>query len=186
MITKKLATLLAASALVAGAFQAQAAPITGTIDIVASGSHVVLDKTANSVTFVDDNAVPGNALVSNGTGDFAAFVTQLVTYADFTYSPLAVANPIWTLVAGGLSFDLETVTFISEAGTGLVLNGTGTIHSALHEDTSGTWSFSADTASGGNFTFSSQTAANVPDGGATAMLLGLGVLGMATLRRKLS
>ena len=186
MITKKLATLLAAGALVAGAFQAQAAQITGTIDIVASGSHVVLDKTANTVDFVDDNALPGNALVSNGTGDFAAFIGSAATYADFTYSPLAVVNPIWTLVAGGLSFDLASITFISEAGTGLVLNGTGTIHSALHDDTPGTWSFSADTANGGLFTFSSQTAAQVPDGGATAMLLGLGVLGMATLRRKLS
>lgn len=188
-MTKKLTTLLATGALVLGLQQAQAVQITGSVDIVASGSSVVIDKSANTVTFIDENALPGNALVSNATDDFTGFIGQLATYANFTYNPLSVVNPLWTLVIGdgtlaGASFDLLSIDFINEAGAGLSLAGTGTIHAFGFDDTAGSWSFSADTANGGRFTFSSQTAAHVPDGGATALLLGLGFLGMGFIARR--
>lgn len=66
------------------------------------------------------------------------------------------------------------------------MNGLGTIIAAGYDDTPGAWSFSADSANGGGeFTFSSQTAAvaSVPDGGATVALFGLSLIGLQAARR---
>lgn len=185
MITKKLATLLAAGALALGALQAQAATIS-IIGIGADNSFVTVDTTANTITFTDIDAdvSNGNSQVTLATGDFLGLQGQDVAYADFSYDPLGVTNPLWTLISGVASFDILAITSVTETSTGVILNGTGQI--TLNGDmTSGTWSFSADATAPGIFNFSS-TNINVPDGGATAMLLGLGVLGMAGLRRKLS
>ena len=191
MFKIKVVALTALAAFAVGAQQAHAVSIQGTIDIGALGSHLIINKTANTVDFVDDVvALPGNAIVANGEGNFAGLIGTPATYQDFTYSPLTVVNPLWSLIGPSVSFDLLAITSIDETGAGLVLTGTGTVHAAGFDDTPGVWSFSADTtasiASTARFTFSSQSAAvATPDGGATAMMLGVGVLGMAGLRRKL-
>lgn len=190
MITNKLATLLATGALALGALQAKAATIEGTIEIGPRFSTAEVDMVNDSVTFVDSSVdlAAGNAIVSLATGEFSGYLDALVQYEDFTYNPLTVDNPIWELVVGGLSFDLTAITSITETSAGIILTGTGTVDAtaAGYDLTPGTWSFSANTSNGGaSFSFSS-TVSTVPDGGATAMLLGLGVLGMAGLRRKLS
>jgi len=186
----KLLTPLAAAALFAVGSTAHAAMISGSIDIVAFASHVNIDKSAGNktVNFVDDSITfPGNAVVGNGSVDFAGFLGQYATYTDFTYNPLAVVNPLWTLVLGGASFNLTSITSIDESGTGLILTGTGTIIATGYDPTPGAWSFSADQANASsNFTFSSQTATGVPDGGTTLLLLGGSLLGLSQLRRKLA
>lgn len=185
-MNNKIKTLLAAGALVVGVQQAQAIPINGSIKISSDFSHAEVDFVANTVDIVDDSAVvPGNSAVASATGDFSGLIGAKINYADFTYSPLTVVNPLWATVALGVaSFDLLSITSIIEApGLGLLLQGSGIAHLAGFTDTPGKWSFSS-TTTGSSFDFSST--ATVPDGGTTAMLLGLGFLGAAGLRRKLS
>ena len=192
-MNKTVLKMLATGALVAGAQQSQAASLEGTIAVGAFQSHVVIDTTANTVTFVDENAAPGNALVNSTSGDFDPFLLSVATYQNFTYSPLAVANPIWSLLVGGLSFDLGAITSIDEVGPIIGFTGVGIVHAAGYDDIAGTWSFSADTSNGGStFSFSSTTStisptttSTIPDGGATAGLLGLGIAGLALARRKM-
>lgn len=166
---------------------AQAAFLSGSIDIGAFGSSVLVDKTANTVTFVDNDADPsnGNAAVSNATGDLAGLIGDNALYVDFDYSPLAVANPLWTVLGGPptATFSLLSITFIDEVTPGLILTGTGTMNLTGFDPTPGNWSFSADTA-GGLFTFSSQTVAKAPDGGTSIALLGFSLLGLIGARRK--
>ncbi len=177
-----LASVLGAFLLSSGV---QAAFIEGSIDIGALGSNVLIDKTANTVNFVDTSAFfPGNALVVNSTGDLTPLLGSFALYSDFTYSPLSGTNPLWLTLAGApvASFNLTGITSIDEAGVGLVLTGYGIMSLTGFDPTPGNWSFSADTVSG-VFTFSSQTAA-VPDGGTSVALLGLSLLGLAGARRK--
>ncbi len=175
------ATFLLTVALGAGA---QAAPITGSINIGA-GSIVNLDKTLKTVIFTPGSPA-NNALVSFSSGNLASIAPTFTfgSYKNFTYSPLSVINPIWTF--GAATFDLTQVTYIDDAGPGLVLLGTGLMKAAGYDDTLGSWSFSADSATGTNFSWSSTAAAtNVPDGGTSMSLLGLSLLGVAGAAKKL-
>lgn len=180
-MTKILGLTLAAAGMMT--ITAQAIPIAGSIDIGAYISHVNINKTLNTVDFVDDNLAPGNALVNNATGGFVPYILSVATYTDFSYNPLVVANPLWTLVLGGASFDLLAITSVDEVGVGLVLTGNGLIHATGYTPTRGKWSFSSDSTGGANFTFSSQTSA-VPDGGGTLVLLGSAIMGLFGLGRK--
>ena len=182
---KNKALSLIAGSLLAGSLVANAIPISGSIGIGALGSFASIDKTANTVSFTPASPA-NNAQVNQVFGDFAAagLLGTVATYKDFTYSPLTVVNPLWITLGGAASFDLTAVTIINEAGTGLVLNGTGTVYLTGYDATPGTWSFSAD-ATGAVFNFSSTVTTGVPDGGMTLMLLGSALTGLALIRRKI-
>ena len=181
----KSAAVLTAVLVIAGS--AQAVQITGHIGIGAFNAHAVIDQTANTVHFVDDDALAGNSIINQATGNFSPLLGQMATYKDFTYSPLSVANPLWATVTIGLaSFDLLSITSVSETATGVTLSGSGMIHLAGFDDTFGNWSFSADATSPADFNWSSTTTGQAPDGGTTVMLLGAALSGLAIIRRKLA
>lgn len=182
---KLIPTLLLTAAL---STLAHAAPITGGIDIAAYGSFVLLDKVLNTVDIVTapSNGTGFNAQVALSTLNVASLPAfgSLGNYNDFTYSPLIVADPLWTF--GAVTFSLTQITSINEVGAGLVLLGTGTIKAIGYDDTLGTWSFSADTSSqGATFSWSSTATADVPDGGTSMSFLGLSLLGLAGVAKKL-
>lgn len=164
---------------------ASAVPIVGEIHVVAFGGTATVDTTLNRVTF-NPVAPANNAAVSIATGSWAGLFATPVSYANFDYSPLAVAGTlggaVWRIDADTY-FVLSSIYSITE-GVGLVLEGTGTAYHNGFEATTGLWSFSAD-ASGNAFSFSS-TVITAPDGGVTVSLLGLAFVGFALLRRKLS
>lgn len=166
---------------------AQAAPITGNIAI-GSLSTVSLDKFTNTVT-MNPGFPNTNAIVSYRDGTFTSLLPvpfTTGTYKDFIYSPLSVVtgNPIWTF--GGVTFDLTQVTFIDEVGPGLVLLGTGVIKAAGYDDTVGAWSFTTvSTTNSAIFSWASTASASVPDGGTSVSLLGLSLLGLAGVAKKL-
>jgi hypothetical protein len=95
------------------------------------------------------------------------------------------------------TFDLISDTISSQSSFFLNLLGTGTLSitgaGSTYSPTSGSWSFTVSNPTGGphadfNFTFAnSQTGVpSVPDGGATAMLLGVGLTSVALFRKKLA
>jgi hypothetical protein len=104
---------------------------------------------------------------------------------------VAPVIPLWTFTYLGdtYSFDLTALTSGAVTGSGALTSmgftGTGTAY-INGVGSAATWSLQG----GGRnfqFTFSSSTttASGVPDGGATVALLGMGLVGIAALRRKL-
>jgi len=116
------------------------------------------------------------------------------SFSDFALNGTAVAG-IWT-GPGGLSFDLAAggVKSVSGTGNSLTYEGAGTLHATGYDDTDGYLTFTTQkTPVDGtlSFSFSAVTAANpktgpndIPDGGATVTLLGLGVIDMRTMANR--
>jgi len=174
-ILKKLATLAAVSAL---AHTASAAFISGNIGIgLKDGSSVNFDGT--TVSF---SAGP-NGTVNIANGDYAGLGGSDATYHDFDYNPF-VASDVWEItLTPTTKFALTSVSILFESASFLTLSGSGVASITGMDDTTGSWSFSADKSGGaGSFNFSSTT--SVPDSGATLALLGLGLVGIAAASRR--
>ena len=180
-----------------GASSLHAVPITGSIDM--SGT-AVLDSTllgsATSATSFSSVTVGGVP-----TGAYVGTLGDSVSWSAFGWAPATTpVTPLWTFINAGTgytySFDLSTVTVVSQDNSFLNLSGTGTLDitgaGSPYTPTSGFWSFTISNPGGGahqNFSFTfanSQTAAGVPDGGSMIAMLGMAVLGLGALRRKLS
>src|SRR5690606_3528641 len=103
-------------------------------------------------------------------------------------------TPLWTFTIGGTvyEFDLTALTSATTSVTPslstFTLSGTGTAKITGFDDTFGVFSLQG---TGENLTFQfvqASTTANglaVPDGGATAALLGLSLLGVTLVHRKM-
>ncbi|MEK0448199.1 MAG: hypothetical protein RL088_467 [Verrucomicrobiota bacterium] len=165
---------------------AQAAKITGTIDLAGSAQLNVTNlATATSVTDWF------NTSVQDATGDFAlngVVALDPVAFAKpWTFLPAPGAQlALWTV--DGFVFDLYSSTVVTQNSTLLYIVGSGVVKHAGFEDTDGSWAFTINNTNGGpkaRFAFSG-SAASVPDGGATAALLGLALGGIPFLRRRLA
>jgi hypothetical protein len=191
-ISKTILTLLATGLLSCGIFsqQAQAGFISGQISF--SGSAIFNTTNlaaANTVThFKDINNVDGKAtVVGVSTGSFSGIVSG--TQASFTqpyqFNPSVGVTALWSV--GGFTFDLLTSAIVTQTSTFLNITGTGTLHNAGFTDTAGVWNFTVSNASGSpqdTFSFAASTSA-VPEGGSALALLGLGLVAVELLRRKL-
>jgi hypothetical protein len=202
--TKKLAILSAAFCAVMFAFSHNASavphplppvtnltsgPINGAIDM--SGTATLNDTLLGSATAA--TAFTAVTVGGTPTGTFTGTFGTSVTWKAFSWPSNVLVDTLWTFMFSGktYSFDLANVSVFSQDNSFLNLMGSGTLHVSGFDDTPGSWSFTISNPSGGEhsnfeFTFAnSQTAAGVPDGGATVALLGLTLVGVEMLRRKL-
>ena len=170
-----------------GTSTAEAIPITGGIGF-AGGIEPVADwSTVNAINITGDMALVVCNIVTPCTGTFGVFNdvdVEFAVYNDFSFNPLGGSvTPLW--LVDGFGFNLTSISSIVRATNGVVLEGTGTLFGpAGFDPTAAIWSFSADETNA-VFRFSSTTtAAAVPDGGMTAMLLGFGLVGLAAARRR--
>lgn len=171
--------------------RAEATPITGSVTF--GGVIAATDfTTTNSIDVVNETAVVTCAQLGLCTGSYAPlnqnFVngTQLnALYKDFTFNPLPGGgyNPLWSFNYSGTTyaFNLLNIMSIERSVNGILLTGTGLATITGFDNTAATWSFSADQT--GRFAFSSTTTA-VPDAGPTGLLLGMAVVGLALMRRR--
>ncbi|HEY6226601.1 MAG TPA: VPDSG-CTERM sorting domain-containing protein [Verrucomicrobiae bacterium] len=186
-------TIALASALTA---PVQAIMINGSIDM--SGT-----ATLNNTLLGSASAATGFSAVTVGgtpTGSFTGTFGDAVTWSAFSWPSSTTVAPLWVFTDAGTgwtySFNLDNVTVKSQDNEFLNLKGNGVLsitgdllHPSPYDSTTGAWSFTISNPGGGahsnfDFTFAnSQTA--VPDGGATIALLGVGLLGLGALRRKI-
>lgn len=131
------------------------------------------------------------------SGSYAGVPTGIigaVAYAPFSFNPLAPVpvNPLWTFTVGPVtySFKLDSVIVASQSANFLNLLGVGQANITGYDETPGVWSFTIDNPTGAapptfSFNFISTTSAT-PDGGLTMAMLGLTLMGVGGLRRRLS
>ena len=180
--------LLLAAGLFALAGSVSAVPIEGSI--IFGGQVSNLDTTLNTVAISGNVAGVTGGIVAGDTFSNEGIVTfsSTAVYNNFTYDPLSVTNPLWSLAGdnGDFKFDLQQITLIDESGTNsrLQLEGigmlsyTGTTPTGF-DDTLYNWSFSVDST--GVFGFSAtNTPAPEPS---IALLLGIGLIGFGVTRK---
>jgi hypothetical protein len=189
---------LASAALAVGIVgTVQAIPITGSIGF--TGTYTSDATTPGDLTTALHMTIaPGAVSVTPGSGT-GSFLTAGGVPLGFA-SPVGVnadlltpmIGQLWSVKVGAITYTF-TVTSESESlktAAQINLIGNGTISDGVPADaTSGTWQLGfgvSGTPPLASFTFQSTSAAGVPDGGTTAMLLGAALSGLAMLRRKLA
>ena len=174
----KLILGLALGALVMG--QAQAVQIGG--EVVFSGA-ATLDASPGAATSISFN---NPITVALSTGDYAGLAPGSATFTDFTFGSVGTTgalavSPLWS-ITGGWSFDITSVTNNSLSNNGQrIVEGKGLAYGTGYQATPGTWALSTS-GSTSSVVFSANT--KVPDSGATAALLGLGLIGLAGAARR--
>jgi VPDSG-CTERM motif len=164
--------------------QAQAVQIQGNILL---GGRVTFDQplaTATTVTtFFNVFGTPGMSSVLATTGDFSGIplLTSATMATPWVFNPPTPTLGLWSV--GGFTFDLLTSTIVTQLPNFLNIEATGVIHGAGFDDTPGTFRI-AVTGRGIRFGFAALTQA-VPDGGSAVALLGLALIGIEAVRRKL-
>src|SRR5665213_1242645 len=165
----------------------QAVPITGNITM--SGTETMNGTSVNTSTTVTGwgSVVTGAA----ASGSFSGILpgTSVTMGSPWVFIPSTLTPALWSV--GGFTFDLGSDIIVTDTLGFLSILGIGTISSTNPslDTTAFSWRFdSQDPSSGGanpSFTFSGATGSTVPDGGTTAMLLGIALSGVALLKKKL-
>jgi len=180
-----LAMVLGAAAMVN---QAGAVQINGTIDFSSiPGKEASLVGGANFLTATGlDFPVGVNADVDGATVDFSGELNLTATLNDINPFGAAV-NPVWATADGRFTFNLAPGAAIFRGAHFLTVDGVGTAHdtTGVLDDTPGTFTLTTQgkpEAGITKFSWSATSDTNpnrtVPDGGATAILLGAGLLGL--------
>lgn len=181
--TRKFAavTLLAIS-MACGSISASAVPINGAI-----GFGGLFNPTGGTDLSDATGLEFGFAFVSAASGDFVPTVGETATFSPFDFNPSSTpVTPLWSVLGGAYTFDLNDVFVTAQTSTALNLSGSGVLMAVGFDDTPGVWTFSGDALGGTFFTFSSISGSTAVAEPGTALLLGLGLIGMGMIRRRLN
>ena len=166
------------------AYNAYAIPISG--DISFAGAVLPTGTPpGDPVNFMTATGLDfGPSLVTNASGDYYGTAATAVTVTDFTYNPVTlVVSPLWSLNAfPGFTFDTTSMVVFSQNELSIEIRGTGTASMPGKDDTPGTYIITANRA-GATYSYSASSGVQGVPEPATMLLLGLGLIGMAGLRR---
>jgi VPDSG-CTERM motif len=170
---------------------AQAVPIVGNITF-AGGTTLNTSSagTASEVLSFTGAGGTGLPVVVSADGSFSGIAAgSKATFAsDWFFNSGPVAS-LWSV--GGFTFDLTSSSIVYQGGypAGVLVDGVGAITGNGLTPEAMTWSFSVSdpaAGAGSSLIFSFQAAdGSVPDGGTTAMLLGLGILGLGMIKKQM-
>ena len=196
-IIQKLSVLGFSLGLVASA---GAQSITGTLNFLSSYTAASGDLTTANNVLTILSAIPNQTTVQGGagspTGSFSGFVAPGATVTMLNSFTTNVAGngvtpsgaTIWSV--GGFSFNVLAGGVTEAPGntsTSITLNANGNITGNGFTSTPGFWTATFQNAVGGGVNVSStfsSSAGSVPDGGSTAVLLGLSLLGVVWFAKR--
>lgn len=180
---KSLIKYLSAVAIAAGlTATVNATPINGSIGF---GGTFSTDNDADFTSATTFASFTATVTAGSQAGDYAGVPGG--TSASFTAFSFGAASiiPLWTFTdaGAGITYDFSatSVVKVTHTKTLLAFEGSGIALITGLDPTPGVWNITANSA-GSALTFSSSAA--VPDGGATALLLGLGLLGVGLAARR--
>lgn len=182
MKKNKLLALVGAAALVAALTQTvHAIPITGNIGF--SGAAQLDDDSVQAAT---KTVAWINTVVNGGSGSFAVVPinSPVVLMSPWSFTS-GVINNFWTV--GGFTFNLVSSSIHSQDSLFLNVVLVGTV-TALNYDPSvfsGTFQVANPSANGQAIFTQRLSFSAVPDGGTTWILLGLSLVGIALIKRKM-
>ena len=173
---------------------ARAVPISGNITFAGG---VQLDTasagTATEVLAWTGAGGTGSPIVISDDGSFSSVAPgSAATFSSpwsFNSGPVTA---LWSV--GGFQFNLTSSSIVFQGGSpaGVLVDGIGAVMGNGLSPEAMTWSFStSDPGAAGedslifSFQVAGGTTGAVPDGGTTAMLLGLGVLGLGLLKKQM-
>jgi len=190
MTKKILAILTVAVVSMALCQNAAAIAISGKVDMVGSLNL----NTTSLATATGVNSFGPASVIPTPNGAFLGTAGSSVTFTPFNWSPPSTpVIPLWSFTSGGwtYTFNLGVISFVSQNSSFVNLAGSGILSitglGSPYDPTPGDWTFTITSAGQDpdfRFGFVSSTAA-VPDGGMTVALLGLALVGVEGLRRKL-
>jgi hypothetical protein len=173
---------------------AQAVPISG--DITFAGGVTLNTSSAGTATEVLSWTGPGGTgepIVISDDGSFSGIAPGSTgTFASPWFFNSGSVSALFTV--GGFTYNLTSSKIIYQGGNpaGVVVDGIGSISGNGLDSEAMEWSFStSDPSALGvdaavfSFQVAAGTTGTVPDGGTTAMLLGLGVLGLGLLKKQI-
>jgi len=190
-MTKKIPILMVTAAIsLTLAQNVSAIQISGKVDMVGS-----LDLNTSSTAAATAVTSFGPAqVIPTPNGAFLGTAGSSVTFQPFSWNPQSTpVVPLWSFTSGAwtYTFDLYNISYVSQDSAFINLAGQGILNitgsGSPFDATPGSWTFTITSAGSDpefNFGFVSSTAA-VPDGGMTVALLGLALVGVEGLRRKL-
>ncbi len=152
-------------------------PITGSITF--AGAATLDTSSAGTATKVTSWI---NPVVESSWGSFSALpvLTSVSFTAPWSFNSGAIKT-LWSV--NGFSFDLVSSSIIFQGFGAVFVQGTGWLNGPGLSSALGSWSFTTqDPAATGVFSFSASQ--QVPEGGSTLMLLGLGLIGLSLVARR--
>ncbi len=173
-ITKIGSALIISAALLASA--AKATPISGSINF----DGVAKTNTGSLATATAFTSISGVTVVPVETGNYVGTTGAAATFTPFSFSAVGV-TPLWTFKIGAVTYSFNAtgpITIVMQNKNFLNLQGNGWATETGFDPTQGTWSIT-DTAQGHITTFTFGASSTVPDSGATALLIALGLAGVA-------
>ena len=161
----------------------QAVPITGSLNF--TGQAVLNSSSVNTATA--ETSWVGPLLTGSSSGSFSGVASNsavLMAIYTWNFNTLSASvSGFWSV--GGFSFQLLSSHIVSQGSGSLSVSALGMVTASGFDATMMQWNFSAKDAGGSPPTFA-WSATTVPDGGATVILLGIALFGVALLKRKLS
>ncbi len=173
----------------------QADTINGTVafqgEASASGTS---GAGTTTISFVNPWAVTGGNGNYTGTTGAASTMSTISFTGDGAGAVLSTpVTPEWTFTIGAVTYSFNLTALISASVTvaaggslsSVSLSGTGTATETGFDDTAAIWTLAGTDGGSLTFTLASENTTAVPDGGLTVALLGFGLVGLETLRRKM-
>jgi len=156
-----------------------------------TGSFIPVDSEGVQVPIVDSTGISfdeSSFLVTTATGDYASLMGSTGMINDFSFIPSSPVTPLWSV--GGISFAMTSLEYgkrtFPNNSHNIEIFGAGVLTATGFEDTPGFWNFTGQGANNANFSWSASSgssSAPVPEP-ATLFLLGTGMIGFITARRK--